>query len=73
MQVATGTVINGKIVVEGAELAEGTVVTVLSRGASARFSLTVEQENELLEAIAGIARGEFVTPEELIASPPKQA
>ena len=73
MQVATGTVVDGKIVVEGAQLPEGAVVTVLSRGANERFSLTAEQENELLEAMAEIERGEFVTLEELVSSLPKQS
>lgn len=33
MQVATGTVVNGKIVLEGVSLTEGEVVTVVTRGA----------------------------------------
>jgi hypothetical protein len=73
MQLATGTVIDGKIVVEGAQLPEGARVTVLSHGASERFSLTGAEENELLEAVAEIERGEFVTLEELVASLPKQS
>jgi predicted transcriptional regulator len=73
MQVATGTVIDGKIVVEGAELPEGAVVTVLSRGTAESFSLTEDQENELLEAMAEIERGEFVTLEDLLGSLPKQS
>lgn len=73
MQVATGTVVNGKIVVEGAELPEGAIVTVLSPGAAERFSLTEAQENELLEALAEIERGESVTLEDLLASIPKPA
>jgi len=72
MQIATGTVVDGKIVVEGAQLPEGTVVTVLSHGASERFSLTEAQENELVEALAEIERGEFVTLDDLVASLPKQ-
>ena len=73
MQVTTGTVVDGKIVVEGAKLPEGAVVTVLSRGASERFALTERQENELLEAMAEIERGDFVTLEDLVASLPKQS
>jgi predicted transcriptional regulator len=68
MQVATGTVVDGKVVVEGAELPEGAVVTILSRGAAAGFRLTREQEDELLDALAEIDRGESVTLEELLAS-----
>lgn len=72
MQVATGTVVNGKIVVEGISLAEGAVVTLVARGADEKFSLTEEQENELLEAMAEIDRGEFVTLDELLGSLPRQ-
>ena len=65
MQVATGTVVNGKIVVEGVSLTEGAVVAVVTRGADESFSLTETQENELLAAMAEIERGEYVTLEEL--------
>ena len=68
MQVATGTVVNGKIVLEGVSLTEGAVVT---RGADESFSLTEAQEDELLAAMAEIERGEYVTLEELLQSLPK--
>lgn len=56
MQVATGTVVNGKIVLEGVPLTEGAVVAVVTRGADESFSLTETQENELLAAMAEIER-----------------
>lgn len=68
MQLATGTVVNGKIVVEGVDLPEGSVVTVLSPGAAEGFRLTESQEDELLDALAQIDRGESLTVEELLAS-----
>jgi len=71
MQVATGTVVNGKIVVEGVPFAEGAVVTIVTRGADESFSLSEAQENELLAAMAEIDRGEYVTLEELLQSLPK--
>lgn len=71
MQVATGTVVNGKIVVEGVSLPEGAVVAVVSRGADESFVLTEAQENELLAAMAEIERGDYVTLEELLQSLPK--
>ncbi len=71
MQVTTGTVINGKVVVEGTTLPEGAVVAVLSRGAEEGFMLSTSQEDELLAAMAEIERGDFVGLEELIASLPK--
>jgi hypothetical protein len=70
MQVTTGTVVNGKVVVEGTTLPEGAVVAVLSRGAEESFKLSSMQEDELLAAIAEIERGEFVGLEELLASLP---
>lgn len=72
MQVATGTVVNGKIVLEDVPLAEGAVVAVVTRGADERFSLTEAQEAELLEAVAEIERGEYVSLEDLLQSLPKQ-
>ena len=71
MQIATGTVVNGKIVVEGFPLTEGAVVTIVTRGADEKFLLSRGQEDELLEAIAQIDRGEFVSLEELLRSLPK--
>jgi len=71
MQVATGTVVNGRIVLEGVSLPEGEVVTVVTRGADESFVLTEAQENELLTAMAEIERGEYVTLEELLQSLPK--
>lgn len=70
MQVATGTVVNGKIVLEGVPLAEGAKVTVVTRGADEGFSLTAAQEEELVQSLAEIERGEFLTLEELLGSLP---
>ena len=72
MQVATGTVVNGMVVVEGVPLVEGAVVAVIARGADESFSLTEEQENELLAAMAEIDRGEYETLEGLLQSLPRQ-
>lgn len=66
MQVTTGTVVGGKIIVEGVPLIEGSVVAVLSRGADEAFTLSSEDENELLAAMSEIERGEFVTAENLL-------
>ena len=68
MQVTTGTVVGGKVVVEGVPLVEGAVVTVLSREPEELFALSVEDEDELLAAMAEIARGEFISAEELLES-----
>ncbi|MCK6377006.1 MAG: hypothetical protein L6Q69_23325 [Zoogloea sp.] len=68
MQVATGTVVDGKVVVEGVPLREGSVVAVVARGADEPFRLTDAEEAELLEAMAEIERGEFVTLDQLLDS-----
>lgn len=68
MQVTTGTVVGGKIVVEGAALTEGAVVAVLSALPDDAFALTVQEEDELRAAMAEIERGEFVSAQELLES-----
>jgi hypothetical protein len=65
MQLATGTVIDGKVVLEGATLPEGVVVTVLARDSKESFDLPPELEAELAAAIAEAGRGETVSAEEL--------
>lgn len=65
MQLATGTVVDGKIVLEGATLPEGTVVTVLARDSSETFELPPELEDELAASIAEADRGELVSAAEL--------
>lgn len=68
MQVTTGTVIGGKVVVEGASLVEGSVVAVLSREPNESSSLSADDELELLAAMAEIERGDFVPADELLDS-----
>ena len=72
MEVATGTVVDGKIVLEGVALREGATVTVVTPGAGESFSLTPAQEDALLAALDEIARGECVGLEELVASLPQR-
>ena len=67
MQVATGTVIGGKVIVEGLNLAEGEIVTVITRKPEVEVHLSPEEEAELLEAIAEADRGETISAEELFA------
>ena len=71
MQVATGTVVNGKVEVEGVALPEGALVAVVARGADEPFALSTADEEELLAAIEEIERGEFVTLDQLLESLPK--
>ena len=66
MKIVTGTVVDGMVVVEGETLAEGETVTVLLRESSETFELTPEEEDEILEWITSIERGEFISGEELL-------
>jgi hypothetical protein len=51
MRVATGTVVNGKVVLEGVVLPEGALVTVLASDTQAGVRLSPEDEAELLAAV----------------------
>ena len=66
MQLATGTVINGKIIVEGEPLPEGMVVTILAREAQEAFEVPPELEAELLDSIAEADRGDTISADELL-------
>ena len=66
MKVTTGIVVDGKVVVEGESLAEGSTVTVVLRDNEEAFELTPGEEGELLDSIAQIERGEFVSGEQLL-------
>ena len=67
MQLATGTVVNGKVVVEGLTLPEGTVVTVLTRDDDEVARLSPSDEAELLEALDEADLEEGVSAKELFA------
>jgi hypothetical protein len=67
MQVATGIVVGGKVIVEGLDLAEGETVTVLTQESEQEVHLSPEEEAELLQAIAEADRGETISAEELFA------
>jgi hypothetical protein len=51
MHISTGTVVDGKIVVEGLSLPNGTVVTILTPEDDKVVKLAPHLEKELLEAI----------------------
>ena len=65
MKVATGRVVEGKIVLEGEPLAEGAVVTVVARDDGDTFDVSAEDERALLDAIAQADRGQVVSWEAL--------
>ena len=67
MQVFSARVRGGAIVPEdGVTLPEGSKVTIIADGEDEAFETTAEEESELLEAIAGVERGETVRAEDLL-------
>ena len=65
MQVATGTVVDGKVLIEGLSLPEGTLVTVVTRESEATVRLSPQDEAKLLEALDEADREEGISAEEL--------
>lgn len=66
MRVATGKVIDGRVVVDGAAFDEGAVVTILARDDDETFELSLEEEAELLIAITEAERGEVISADQLL-------
>lgn len=67
MKIATGTVTEGTIVVEGQPFSEGEKVTVLSYEPGEPFRVSPEEKRMLLESIAQADRGELVDAAELLS------
>ena len=67
MKIATGKVVDGKVVLYDVTLEEGTSVTVLARDEEGGFTMTPDEEAELLLAIAEADRGETVPAEEVLS------
>lgn len=66
MKLATGTVVEGKVVIDGDALPEGTVVTVLAPEVDEIFDVPPELEHELNESLEQAARGETIPVAEAI-------
>jgi hypothetical protein len=66
MKVATGKVVDGKVILDDGSFAEGAVVTVLAREDDETFVASPEQEAALLSVIAEVERGETVSSERLL-------
>ncbi|MCC5863358.1 MAG: hypothetical protein JJT93_15765 [Gammaproteobacteria bacterium] len=64
MKIASGTVVDGKIVLQGEALSEGALVTVLAREGDETFTVSADEERELLAAISEAERGEAIAWEE---------
>jgi len=67
MKLATGTVIQGKVVFDGEALPDGTVVTVFGRDERETFDVPPELEQELDESLAQAARGETMSVSEALS------
>lgn len=67
MKIATGKVVGGKVVLEGASFEEGSSVTVLARDEEGGITLAPGEEVELLLAIAEADRGQLASAEEVLA------
>lgn len=66
MKLTTGTVIDGKVVLQGEPLREGSVVTVLAPEDDESFDVPAELEAELEQSLAEAARGQTVAADEVL-------
>ena len=66
MQVATGTVVEGKVILEGVTLPEGTIVTVFAKDSEARVCLSPALQAELEEALEDANREEGISGDALL-------
>lgn len=66
MQVVTGTIVQGKVVLEGVSLPEGTVVTVLAKDSEASVRLPPAMQAELEESLDEADREEGISGDELL-------
>ena len=66
MKIATGTVTQGTIVVDGQSFSEGEKVTVLSYEAGEPFRVSPEEKRMLLESIAQADRDQLVDANDLL-------
>ena len=65
MQIASGKIINGCVVVEG-DLPEGAEVTLLALDGEETFTVDAELEAVLLKSMAQGERGETISAEDLL-------
>lgn len=65
MQIASGKVVDGRVVVE-ADLPEGADVTLIALDGEETFEVSAELEAILLESIAQGKRGEVIAAEDLL-------
>jgi hypothetical protein len=68
MKIATGKIIAGQIIVEGASFDEGSTVTVISVDVDDGFELPPDQEEALLKAIQQADSDDTISAHELLTS-----
>jgi hypothetical protein len=71
MQKPAGALIESNVASEAASLV-GDTKAALVDGADTGFSLSAEQEDALLESLAQIERGDWISLEDLLATLPRQ-
>ena len=69
MRITKGKVVGGQVIVEGESLTEGAIVTILIPE-DRTFTLTGEDEADLLEAIAEADDGELLDAEDVLKQLP---
>ena len=66
MKLATGTIVGGKVVLDGQPFPDGMVVTVLAKESGDTFKVPADLEAELIESLAEADRGETISADELL-------
>lgn len=67
MRIITGRVVDGKVVVDGGHLEEGSLVTVVAQESRSTFVASAAEEAQLLESLGQCERGETITADQLFA------
>jgi hypothetical protein len=65
MQIASGRIVEGRVIVDG-DLPEGAEVTLIALDGEETFEVNAELEAVLLESIAQGERGETISAQELL-------
>jgi hypothetical protein len=66
MKILTGTVENGRVVVDDESLPEGSKVTILAPEGAQHFSVTPKEKALLRESLAEAERGQLLSSDELL-------
>jgi hypothetical protein len=67
MKISTGTVVEGKVILDGDIPPDGTIVTVLEADIDESFTIPPDLENDLDESLAQVARGETIPLAEVLS------